>query len=167
MRRLSLFFRSVLTISVAVAAMLLSLIAALAQGGAPDLEILSKDDARAIFAMTRSEWVENVQRAVTAGAARAMGRPESGGVTMVMTSQAGELFVRPDYSDEGTPDFLIVTVGYRSPTVEPLTDAALNDAIERAKRQMEPEYEVTGRVERLEGSLAIFFTITEKNRSTR
>jgi hypothetical protein len=129
-----------------------------------NLEILSKEDARAIFAMTRAEWVENVRQAVMAGAARATGKPESGGVTMVTTTQAAELFVRPDYSDEGRPDFILLTVGFRSPTAERLSDAALDDAINLAARQMEPEYEVTGRAERLEGGAAVFFTIMEKDR---
>ena len=155
--------QSGLKVALGVAAALISPSVALVQEAA-NLELLSKDDARAIFAMTRAEWAENVRRAVATGAARATGKSESGGVTMVTTTQAGELFVRPDYSDEGRPDFILVTVGYRSPPAELLSDASLNDAIELAKRQMEPEYEVTGRVERLEAGAAVFFTIMEKDR---
>ena len=155
-------FRSTLPISVALVAMFLSLTAALAQGGMPDLEILSKNDARSIFAMTRSEWTENVRQAVMAGAATATGIPESG-ATMATTTPTGYLFVKPDYSDEGRPHFIQVTVGYRSPTAELLSDAMLNDVIDHATRQMDPEYEVIGRVERLEGGAAIFFILTEKD----
>lgn len=159
MVRLARFFKSLLTISAAGATMFLSPVTAMAQRGTLDLEILSKDDAGAIFAMTRAEWTENVRRAVMGGAARATGSPESG-LAMVTNTGAGELFVRPDYSCEGRPDFIHVTVGYRSATV--LTDAVLNDAIKLAEQQMEPEYEVTGHAERLKGGVAVHLVITEK-----
>jgi hypothetical protein len=136
--------------------------AALAQVGTPDLEILSKADARSIFAMTRSEWTENVRQAVMAGAATAMGDPESG-ATLATTNPTGYFFVKPNYSGKGRPDFVQATVGYRSPTAELLSDNMLNDVIDYATRQMEPEYKVVGRIERLEGAVvAIFFIITEK-----
>jgi len=131
------------------------------------VEILSKDDARALFAMTRAQWVENVQQAVMAGVAEATGRPESGGVTMHTRTQVGVLSVRPDYSDEGRPDFILMTVGYRAPAAGLLSDAVLDEAIEQSKQQMAPEYEVMGRVERLEGGVAIFFTIMESDRPAR
>jgi hypothetical protein len=153
MVRLAHFF---LTISGAAVTMLLSPVTA--QTGTLELEILSKDDAGAIFAMTRAEWTENVRRAVMGGAARATGSPESG-LAMVTNTRAGELFVRPNYNGEGRPDFIHVTVGYSSTTV--LTDAVLNDAIKLAEQQMEPEYEVTGHAERLKGGVAVHLVITE------
>jgi hypothetical protein len=159
MVRLARFFKSVLTTSAAAATMFHSPITAMAQGGTLDLEILSKEDAGAIFAMTRAEWTKNVQRAVMAGAARSAGNPESG-LAMVTTTRAGELFVRPDYSDEGTPNFIHVTVGFRSPTV--FTDAVLNDAIKSTEQQMVPEYDVTGHAERLKGGVAIHLVIMEQ-----
>jgi hypothetical protein len=70
------FFKSVPTISAAAATMLLSPVTA--QTGTLELEILSKDDAGAIFAMTRAEWTESVRRAVMGGAARATGSPGPG-----------------------------------------------------------------------------------------
>ena len=78
-------------ISTAAATMLLS--AVTAQTGTLELEILSKDDAGAIFAMTRAERTESVRRAVMGGAARATGSPESG-IALVTNTRAGELFVR-------------------------------------------------------------------------
>jgi hypothetical protein len=159
MVRLARFFKSTLTISAAAAAIFLSPITAMGQRGALDLEILSKDDVGAIFAMTRAEWTENVRRAVMAGAASATGSPESG-LAMVTNTGAGELFVRPNYNDQGRPDFIHVTVGYRSPTV--LTDAVLNGAIKLVEQQMEPEYEVTGHAERLKGGVAVHLVITER-----
>ena len=134
------------------------------QEGASDIEILSKDDARAMFAMTRAQWVENVRRAVIAGVARAMGSPETA-LAMATTTPTGVLFVKPDFSGEGRkPDFIQVTVGYRYPKSALLTDSALNDAVQASKKQMEPEYEVIGNVERIQGEVAIFFIITEKKR---
>ena len=125
------------------------------------LEILSKDDARSIFGMARADWVENVRRAVMAGQAEATGSAESGGVTMHTPTQTGFLSVGPDYSAEDRPAFIQVTVVFRSPTAEHLEDSALEDAIELAKRQMKPEYEVMGHVDRLEGAVALFFMIME------
>ena len=138
--------------------MLLS--AVTAQTGTLELEILSKGDAGAIFAMTRAEWTESVRRAVMGGAARATGSPESG-IALVTNTRAGELFVRPDYNGEGRPDFIHVTVRYSSATV--LTDAVLNDAIKLAEQQMEPEYKVTGHAERLKGGVAVHLVIREKD----
>ena len=86
------------------------------------------------------------------------------GVTMATPTPTGYLFVRPDYSHEGKPDFVLVTVGYRSPFAELFSDANLEDVINHATRQMEPEYKVTGGFERPEGGLAIFLTITEQSR---
>jgi hypothetical protein len=94
-----------------------------------------------------------------AGAARATGSPETG-LAMVTNTRAGELFVRPDYNDEGRPDFIHVTVGYSSTTV--LTDAVLNKALKLAEQQMEPEYEVTRHAERLKGGVAVHLVIREK-----
>ena len=129
---------------------------------ASDIEILSKDDARAMFAMTRIQWVENVRRLVISGVTKAMGSPETG-LAMATTTPTGQLMVRPDYSGEGRKPYLVqVMIGYRYPMSALLTDSALNDAIQASKRQMEPEYDVIGNVERIRGEVAIFFIITEK-----
>jgi len=129
--------------------------------GESEIEILSKEDARTVCAMTRAQWVENVSQAVIAGLATAMGNPETG-LSMATTTPVGELIVRPNFSGDGKkPDFILVTVGYSHPTSALLTDAALNDAIQESKRQMEPEYEVSGWVERIQDRAAVFFVITE------
>jgi hypothetical protein len=47
-------------------------------------------------------------------------------------------------------------VAFRSPTVD--------QAIELSKRQMQPEYEIMGNVERHQGGVALFLTIMEANR---
>ena len=114
--------------------------------------------------MTRAQWVVNVREAVIAGAATAMGTPETG-LSMAMSRPTGELMVRLDFSAQALrPDFIQVTVGYHYPTAAALTDAALNDAIQAAKRQMAPEYEVIGNVERITGGAIVLFIIVERNR---
>jgi hypothetical protein len=40
----------------------------------------------------------------------------------------------------------------------------VEDLIDRTTKQMEPEYKVTARSERLAGGVAIFFIITERDR---
>ncbi len=42
-----------------------------------DERILSKDDARVMFSMSKGQWLANVQQAVTTGVANAMGTPET------------------------------------------------------------------------------------------
>src|SRR3546814_10573040 len=73
----------------------------------PTIEILSKDDARAMFAMTKNQWHSNVYQAVSAGMARPMGTPETG-YGMAMNTPDGDLLVvKPVYSkNELTPDFI-------------------------------------------------------------
>ena len=122
-----------------------------------DLELLSKADAQAIFAMTRDEWTENVRGAVATGMATAGGTPDSG-LCMNMVTETGLLSVTPDYSEEGKPDFIQVTVAYPSPPKH-LSKAALDDAIGTATDQMKPEYKVVGRAEWIMQGLAVFFTI--------
>src|SRR3546814_21079143 len=63
---------------IAARMMLLLPATAVAQEATPTIEILSKDDARAMFAMTKNQWHSNVYQAVSAGMARPMGTPETG-----------------------------------------------------------------------------------------
>ena len=134
----------------------------LAQEPAPMVEILSKDDAQAMFAMTEDQWLANVQGALASGMAKPIGTPESG-VGMAMSTAEGDiLIVRPSYGeDKQNPEFIQVTVGYHDPRSAVLTDAALNEAIQAAQAQMKPEYDVMANVERITGGVSLFFIITE------
>lgn len=136
---------------------------AAAQEPAPAIEILSKDDAREMFAMTKQEWVVNVQRAVAAGVATSTGTPETN-FGMAMTTMGTDLLlVTPSYGEDGRkPEFIQVVVGYRDPTAQHLSDAALKEAIETAREQLAPEYDVIGDSERLEGGASVWFIITER-----
>lgn len=128
-----------------------------------DERILSKDDARVMFSMSKDQWLANVQQAVTTGVANAMGTPETG-LGMATSTPGGDLLiVRPNYGEnDQKPDFIQVTVGYREPRATLLTDSVLEDAIQAARAQMEPEYDVIGTVERLPGGVSVFFIITEE-----
>ena len=128
-----------------------------------EVEILSKDDARELFSMTKDQWYSNVHEAAAAGAAEAVGTPETG-LGMAMSSPGGDLLiVKPNYGDNPQkPDFIQVTVGYREPTAAFLTDPGLEDVVEAARAQMGPEYDVIGNIERISSGLAMFFVITEK-----
>ena len=126
------------------------------------VEILSKDDAQAMFAMTENQWLANVQGAVASGMAKPIGTPESG-VGMAMSTAEGDiLMVGPSYGeDKQNPEFIQVTVGYRDPRSALFTDTALDETIQAAQSQMQPEYDVMANVERITGGVSIFFIITE------
>src|SRR3546814_358645 len=130
---------------IAALMMLLLPATAVAQEATPTIEILSKDDARAMFAMTKNQWHSNVYQAVSAGMARPMGTPETG-YGMAMNTPDGDLLVvKPVYSkNELTPDFIQVTVGYRYPRSAHFTEEVLEAAIGTAKTQVRHDDNVTG-----------------------
>ncbi len=142
-----------------VAALFISLQSSTAQEQ-PPLEILSKEDAKATFALSRAEWENNLRAAVAAGVARAILSPtEAPGM---LTEQPGGmiLVVRPLFGkDNLKPEAIQVSVGYRSPISPTISDSALEDAVQRAKTQMSPEYFVIGDVSRTAGGVAIHFMI--------
>lgn len=136
---------------------------AFSQGTAPTVEILSKDDARELFSTTKEQWLARVRLTVTAGMTRPMGAPETGLGMVVNTPEGDLLMVMPSYGkNDQKPDFIQVSVGYRYPRAALFTDSVLKEAVQTAKVQMEPEYDVIGNVERIRGGLSIFFFITEK-----
>jgi hypothetical protein len=148
-----------------IAALMILLLptAGAAQEATPTIEILSKDDARAMFEMTKEQWHSNVYQAVAAGAVMPMGTPETG-YGMAMNTPDGDLLVvKPVYfGNDRSPDLIQVTVGYRPPRSALLTNADLEDAVRVAKIQMAPEYEVTASIEEIEGGVSIFFIIAER-----
>lgn len=123
--------------------------------------ILSKKDAALMFALKRAEWNRNVEAAYKAGFAKAMGVEESG-YGMVTPNPYGFMIVSPDYSSADFPDFIQVTVAYRPPHAQKITDAALEETIQKAKSELAPEYEVIGDINRLEGGVGIFFIISKR-----
>jgi hypothetical protein len=127
---------------------------------AGELEILSKDDARTLFTMTKEQWVLNVQQAVVAGAAKAMGSPETE-LSMVMHTTDGDLLiVRPNYvGNLQVPKFLQVMVGYQGQRAALLTESSIQDIIEVTQEQMAPDFRVIGNAEQAQGGIILSFII--------
>ena len=132
---------------------------------AQEVELLSKKDTQAVFAMTRAHWISNVVNSVAAGQAKAMGTPVSG-LSMVTTTPQAHLIVKPDYtSSEQRPDFVQVTVAYLDPKVSVvMKDAVLRSAIESAEKQLAPEFNVIANFEQIQNRLVIYFMIYRKER---
>ncbi len=131
--------------------------------GARPIEILSKEDARSMFTMSCDQWNENVRQAVAAGISQASGDPESGLSMWIVTPQSYLLGVRPEYIEDSLhPNFIQVSVGYRDPVPTVLNDAALKQIIEVTKKQMEPEYDVIGDVDRVPDGISLHFSIFNK-----
>lgn len=81
------------------------------------------------------------------------------------TSDGDLLTVRMDYSKgDRKPNVIQVTSGYRSARAKLFSDRAVKDLLAEAQRQMAPEFEVVGSADRIEGDLALFFHIMEKER---
>lgn len=134
-----------------------------AQQGAPMIRILLKSDADEIFRTTREEWVTKVDVMVTAGAAKARGTPEAD-LTMVLGTDVGALLtILPAYRKrEDRPEFIEISIGYRNPKAALLTGPLLEDAIQVGKEQLRPEYAVTGRYERDDDGITVFFVIMQE-----
>ena len=125
------------------------------------IDLLSKDDAQNTFRLSRSAWNRSVLLAEEFGSAKASGNPETG-LTLLKATPHGILGVKPDYdTTSDAPDFIVVSVTYPTPTCDLLTDAQAAEVLQTTARQMEPEFAVSGNVERGRDSLAIYFMITK------
>jgi len=123
--------------------------------------ILSKRDAKGVFALRRDQWNANVMATVKAGIAKATSVPETG-LGMFTTNPHGFMIVKPDFSTTGLPEFIQVTVAYREPSASKMSDEAIQDIVAKAKTELSPEYKVTAKTDRVSGGLAIFFTIFKR-----
>jgi len=135
--------------------------AAFAENAPQDKDmILSKQDARQMFEMTRNAWTANVRGIAQLGAAQVIGKEEEG-LVMVTQTPLAILWVRPFYENPDRPMFIQVTVGYRQPIAALMSDDKLKTVIDKAKIELSPEFNVQGAVEHIKGGTAIFFTVTE------
>jgi hypothetical protein len=133
--------------------------------GKVGLELLSKADAIRLFGLTKQQWLREIRAAVAAGQAKDMSADQQMPGMATQTADGDILTVRVDYSKtDSKPLFIQVVVGYRPPRAKMFTDSAVKDLIAEAQRQLEPEFEVTADAERIQGGLAFFFHISEKNR---
>ena len=131
-------------------------------GSAQSIEILSKEDAKQLFALDQFEWVQNVMLASTAGAARAL---RMGGTNVGMVTDhpgIGHMIVKPDYGDNpDKPDFIQVTVAYLPQFASVFDKQRRRELLENTKKQMAPEYNVILNFEVVQGRPTFFFLILE------
>ncbi len=128
-----------------------------------DSDILSKADARQLFAMSKRQWEENIRGAVASGiATRAFGTPPG----MRVMAPGAPVTTRLDYSrGDAKPGAVQVLVEFPPGKAPIFTEATETDMLAETQRQMAPEYNVTGRVDRPSaGGLTFYFVITERAR---
>jgi hypothetical protein len=146
-----------------IAAILLMLsLAAPVAAGPPDEDlVLSKSDARAMFAFSRSHWEANVAAVVAARLGEATGSPKTG-IGVSLKTPVGVIQTLPIYvGSNAKPNSLQVTVEYQRLAGWLLSDVGVQAAIAKAEQEMLPEYIVSGDFKRVAGGLAVFFLIVE------
>ena len=125
-----------------------------------DIEILSKEDAAQVFALSKVQWRENLVAVAKTG----MGTRT--GDALTVKAPKGVVTPLPIYSrTDARPSRLEVTVEMEREDVTRFDDAMVADVMQHMRRQMEPEYVATGRAERIQGGgMRFFFTVSEKRR---
>ena len=112
---------------------LLFSITASAQG----IEIFSKDDADAVFSMTKTEWNNNAVTIQQSGGGQLKGESKNG-FKLITVNPSGYLAVAPMYETEEEPSFISVTIGYKKELAGLITSEAFNDVLELSKTQLSP-----------------------------
>jgi hypothetical protein len=124
-----------------------------------DTEILSKEDAAEVFALTRQQWRENVVAVVTAGFGTRTGD------ALTVKTRSGIVTTLPIYSQtDARPSRLEITVLTERQDVRGLGDARVAEMMQHMSRQMQPEYVATVRAERTRGGVRFSFTVSESLR---
>ena len=143
-------------------ASLLVVLILLASGASaqPDIEILSKADAAQVFALSKTQWRENLVAVVKAG----IGFRE--GDALTLNAPKGVVTTLPIYSQsDARPSRLEITVVMERKDVTRFDDTTVRNMMQHVRRQMEPEYVATGRAERIEdGGMRFFYTVSENRR---
>jgi hypothetical protein len=151
-----------------IATLVLALVAAGAGdrvGAEPsDIEILSKADAIQLFGMSRRQWEQNVLGAIITGSATATPSSNTGMMGMTIRAPHGLVSTRLDYArGDARPAAVHVVVTHTpSQYPGPLTDELARELIATAQRQLAPEFDLTGEMERIQGAVVFFYTITER-----
>lgn len=125
------------------------------------IELVSKRDARKLFATPRHQWKENVRRAAASGMAVPLRQAGSRSVGMSVRAAGGAVstLLRYDAGD-ARPTAVMFVMWYDSPDAQNLTDAFARRIVATVKRQMAPEFHVMGETDRLETGVAFYFFIT-------
>lgn len=128
-----------------------------------EIEMLSKADAIHIFGMSRQEWDRNISALVASGAATRTFPSASGLVGLAMPMPEGVVITRLDYSTgDAKPSFAQMAFTLPESWLPLFTDTVAKDTIENIKKQLAPEFEVEGRMDRLRAGPAFFFIIKER-----
>lgn len=125
------------------------------------IELVSKRDARKLFATPRHQWSENVRRAAASGMAVPLrqGGPRSVGMSVRAAGGAVSTLLRYDAGD-ARPTAVLFVMWYDTPDAQNLTDAFARRIVATVKRQLAPEFHVMGETDRLEQGVAFYFFIT-------
>ncbi len=124
-----------------------------------DSDILSKDDAAQVFALSKRQWRENATNVVRAGLG------SRAGDALTLTTPHGRVTTLPVYAkDDARPSRLEVTVEMEAEHFKLFTDDLARDLLRDVRAQMAPEYGADGRVERTARGMIFFFTVTEAGR---
>jgi hypothetical protein len=119
------------------------------------IELVSKRDARKLFATPRHQWKENVRRAAASGMAVPLRQAGSRSVGMSVRAAGGAVstLLRYDAGD-ARPTAVMFVMWYDSPDAQNLTDAFARRIVATVTRQMAPEFHVMGETDRLETGVA-------------
>jgi hypothetical protein len=125
-----------------------------------DTDILSKDDAAQVFAMTRQQWRDNLNAIVRAGLGTGTGD------ALTLKTPEGSVTTLPLYSqNDPRPSRLEVTVHMDAPHSARFTDALVADMTKAVRQQMSPEYMVDVRTERgPRGAMRFLFAVSKARR---
>ena len=131
-----------------------------------EIEMLTKADALRIFSMTRQQWDGNISVLVAKGAATRTYPEASGLVGMLMQTPETTVITRLDYSKGDTrPAFAQMAFTLPASWSTLFSDEATRKTIDQIKRELAPEFEVQGHMQRLRSGPTFFFIITERARS--
>ena len=126
------------------------------------MELVSKADARQLFATPRTQWKENVRRAAASGIAVPLWQAGSRSFGMSVRADGGAVSTLLRYdAGEARPTAVMFVMWYDAIDEHTLTDDFAHRIIETVKRQMAPEFHVIGEADRSGDSVAFFFFITQ------
>ena len=117
-------------------------------------------DAKLIFAMTVDSWNSNAEMLAATGQAMLMG-DKSEGYSLATRSPVGYMIVNPIFRESQKPSSIMVTIGYEAQTAQSMTIENLENALALAKRELFPDFTISGEVEKVVDGLAIFAFIEE------
>lgn len=125
--------------------------------------MLSKADAARMFTTSKEQWKDQVIAAHSAGVGKAA-FDTNGTITLIAPTPAGVLKVSPIYTEASgaSPHRIVVSVEQPiaiSAITQTMNDADLLQIIEKARREMLPEYTVLTKIDLTERTVQYDFFI--------